>query len=140
MESIVVRSTGTPYTTRISVGHHEWLADEPPESEGQDRAATPFQQFLGSIGSCSIITAQMYARRKGWPLESLEAEVTHERIDAADCPDCETKKGKVSEITLQFRIEGDLTEEQRERILEIAGRCPIKRAIEGEVKFRQSRE
>jgi putative redox protein len=136
MEPIVVRSTGTPYTTRISTRNHEWLADEPPESEGQDRAATPFEQFLGSIGSCSIITAQMYARRKGWLVESIEAEVTHERINAADCPDCQTQTGKVSEITLKFRIEGDLNDEQRARLVEIAGRCPVKRVIEGEVKFR----
>ncbi len=136
MEPIVVRSTGTPYTTRISTRNHEWLADEPPENEGQDRAATPFEQFLGSIGSCSVITAQMYARRKGWLVRSIEAEVTHRRINAADCPDCETKTGKISEITLKFRIEGELSDEQRNRLLEIAGRCPVKRAIEGEVKFR----
>ena len=92
MPKIVVQSTSTPYATKITARNHEWLADEPVDSEGQDRAATPFEQFLGSIGSCSVITAQMYARRKGWPLVSIEMEIDHQRIEAADCPDCETEK------------------------------------------------
>ncbi|MFZ0428621.1 MAG: OsmC family protein [Acidobacteriota bacterium] len=138
MLQVTVRSTGIPYTTRIMTSSHEWLADEPLESEGQDQAATPFQQFLGAIAACSVITAQMYARRKQWPLESVQIAISHERIDAADCPDCETRTGKISEFTLRVELEGDLTAEQRQRLLEIAGRCPVKRAIEGEAKFRLS--
>lgn len=140
MQEIVIRSTGTPYVTRIRTRSHEWLADEPTESDGQDEAATPFEQFVGAIGSCSVITAQMYARRKGWPLEEIEIEIGYRRINAADCPDCETEKGKIAEFTMQIQMKGELSPDQRDRLLDIIGRCPVKRAVEGEVKFRMSME
>jgi putative redox protein len=83
-----------------------------------------------------VITAQMYARRKQWLLESVRVVAQYARIKAEDCPDCKTAKGFLSEITLHMDLSGDLAVEQKERILEIAGRCPVKRALEGEIKFR----
>jgi putative redox protein len=78
----------------------------------------------------------MYAGRKGWPLEGVVIDLEHSKIQAADCDDCETETGKISEIKLSLNLEGDLSEEQKERIFQIAGRCPVKRSLEAEIKFR----
>jgi putative redox protein len=78
----------------------------------------------------------MYAERKGWPLEGVEMRVRHQRIHAKDCADCETKTGMLDEISAEIRILGDdLDDTQRERLMEIAHRCPVHRTLLGEVKI-----
>jgi putative redox protein len=136
MSKVVARSTTEPFTTQLSVRSHTWVVDEPEESGGQDIGPTPYEQFLGSLAACAVITAQMYAKRKEWPLESISIETERRLIDAEECPDCSTQKGKVLEVAFKVHISGPLTEEQRSRIYDIVGRCPVKRAVEGEVKFR----
>ena len=78
----------------------------------------------------------MYAKRKEWPLESVDVELEHGRIHAQDCGDCETEEGKISEIKLSLHLSGNLDEEQRQRLFEIAGKCPVKRTLTGEIKVR----
>ncbi len=82
------------------------------------------------------MTLRMYAERKGWALESVEVRLSHRRIHASDCEDCETKGGLLDEIHSRIRVEGDLDEAQRERLLEIATRCPVHRTLSSEVKIR----
>jgi len=79
---------------------------------------------------------RMYAERKGLPLRRVHVRLSHLKIHAQDCADCETREGKVDEITREIRLEGDLTEEQRERLLEIANRCPVHRTLTSEIKVR----
>ncbi len=82
------------------------------------------------------MTLRMYAERKGLVLESVEVRLSHRRIHAKDCEDCETKKGMLDEIQSEIRVEGDLDETQRTRLLEIATRCPIHRTLSSEIKIR----
>jgi putative redox protein len=136
MQKITVTSHPQPYTVTITNSRHSWTGDEPTDLGGADAGPTAFELLLGSVGACVAITVQMYARRKGWPLDSVVLDLEHSKIEAADCEDCETEKGKISEIRLRLYLQGALSEEQRDRIFQIAGRCPVKRTLEGEIKFR----
>ena len=78
----------------------------------------------------------MYAERKGWSLEDVEVRLSHKRIHAEDCTDCETKEGMLVEIQSRIRLEGNLDEAQRKRLLEIATRCPVHRTLSSEIKIR----
>ncbi len=82
------------------------------------------------------MTLRMYADRKRWPLESVEVRLEHDRIHAKDCEDCESREGRVDRIRRQIRIDGNLDDAQRNRLLEIADRCPVHRTLENEIKIR----
>ena len=89
-----------------------------------------------SLGACTAMTLRMYASHKKLPLDRVTVHLSHEKVHAEDCADCETKVGKVDEIKRQLTIEGDLTDKQRQRLLEIADKCPVHRTLESEVKIR----
>ena len=82
------------------------------------------------------MTLRMYAERKGLKLDSVEVRLSHQRIHARDCEDCETEEGMLDEIESEIRVEGDLDETQRTRLLEIATRCPIHRTLSSEIRIR----
>ena len=82
------------------------------------------------------MTLALYARRKGWPLENVEVRLTHSRIHAEDCEECETREGMLDRIERVITLAGDLTAEQRTRLLEIAERCPVHRTLASEVDIR----
>ncbi len=84
------------------------------------------------------MTLRMYAERKGWDLRNVEVSLTHSRVHADDCSDCETKEGMLDEIRSEIRMEGDLDDAQRKRLLEIAERCPVHRTLSSEIKIRTS--
>ena len=82
------------------------------------------------------MTVALYARRKGWPLQNVSVRVSHSKIHAKDCEECETKEGKLDEIQLELIVTGVLTDEQRARLLEIADRCPVHRTLTSEIRIR----
>ena len=82
------------------------------------------------------MTVALYARRKGWPLQSVSVRLQHSKIHAADCAECETKDGKLDRIELELILTGVLTDEQRVRLLEIAGKCPVHRTLTSEISIR----
>ena len=82
------------------------------------------------------MTVALYARRKGWPLQSATVRLRHSMIHAEDCANCETKEGKLDRIDVDIELTGPLTEEQRARLLEIAGRCPVHRTLQSEIEIR----
>ena len=82
------------------------------------------------------MTVALYARRKEWPLQSVSVRLEHSKIHAADCTDCETREGKLDEIALDLILTGVLSEEQRARLLEIAGKCPVHRTLTSEISIR----
>ena len=136
MREVSVVSRKEPYAVEISTIEHNWLADEPAELGGMDAGPSPYELLLGAVGACMTITARMYAKRKGWPLETVRVELDFSKLRAEDCNDCQTEKGPVSLIGIRLRLEGDLDQSQRDRIAEIASRCPVKRSLEGEIKIR----
>jgi uncharacterized OsmC-like protein len=125
----------TGYRTEITSRSHSILSDEPIESNGTDTGMTPYELLLASIGSCKAITMRMYAERKGLPLEDVSIELEHSKIPAEECIDSETKTGKIDKIDIRVSIKGNLTEEQKARILEIGEKCPVQRTILSEIKL-----
>jgi putative redox protein len=124
------------YRTELAAGDHEWIADEPVEAGGEGWGPNPYDLLLAALGACKAITLRMYADRKGWPLRAATIELSHGRIHAEDCADCESGKGTVDEIRVELALEGDLSDEQRRRLAEIAERCPVHRTLTSETKIR----
>lgn len=113
---------------------HHVTADEPVSVGGTDRGLTPYQFLSAGLGACTSMTMRMYARRKGWDLHHVEVDVTHDKIHATDCAHCETESGKIDQFRRVIRIEGELDEAQRARLMEIADRCPVHRTMEAEIE------
>jgi uncharacterized OsmC-like protein/alpha-beta hydrolase superfamily lysophospholipase len=132
--------SGRPFTNEITVGPHRLVADEPEHAGGDDAGPSPYDLLLASLGACTSMTLRMYARRKKWPLDQVEVTLEQRALHARDCEDCVSEDGHVLEITRRIRLSGTLDEDQRTRLMEIADRCPIHRAITGEVKIRTTME
>jgi putative redox protein len=101
---------------------------------GTDTGPNPYEYLLGALEGCTSMTLRMYADHKGWPLEDIRVRLTHAKIHAKDCGDCETKEGRIDRVTMDIEVAGPLEEAQRERLLEIADRCPVHRTLRSEVK------
>ncbi len=120
------------FRQQIRAGQHELVADEPVSVGGGDKGPNPYDFLLAAVGTCTNMTLRMYANRKGWPLEGVETQMRHTKIHAQDCEECQTESGKIDLIEKEIAISGPLSEEQRERLLEIAGRCPVHRTLTSE--------
>jgi putative redox protein len=134
-EVTVQSTTATKLAQSIRFGRLTLVADEPWEDGGEDRGPGPYELLLGALGACTSMTLQLYARRKGWPLERVQVHLSHSRIHAADCADCETKEGYLDEIRKDIVVSGPLTDEQRERLLQIADRCPVHQTLTHEIRI-----
>jgi putative redox protein len=127
--NIVVNSGFPAYVQNISIGSHQLLADEPPESGGADAGPNPYELVMAGLGACTSMTVRMYAERRNWPLEKVQVQLKFSRIHAADCDDCSRKKGIVNRIEKRITLIGDLSEIQRERLLHVANNCPVHRVL-----------
>lgn len=121
----------------ITMGRHHAYGDEPADLGGQDKGPDPYSYLMAALGTCTSMTLQMYARRKDLPLEGVEVMLTHDKIHAEDCADCESKDGKIDMFDREIKIHGDdLTSEQRKKLIEIADKCPVHKTLTGEVKIK----
>lgn len=132
---VIVQETGEGrFAQTISVGgKHSLRADEPPSYGGTDTGPTPYDLLLSGLGACTIMTIRMYAARKKIPLTRASVTLHHDKIHAEDCETCETQDGKIDKISRSIKLEGDLTEEQRQTLLEIAEKCHVHRTLHSEV-------
>lgn len=133
--SVVRVRTLSGLTHQVETRGHRCVVDEPSELGGADTGPTPYELLLAALGTCMSITMQLYAQRKGWPLEGVDLVLSHNRIHAADCSDCDTKDGWIDQIAKRVTLRGPLTEEQRERLLEIGDRCPVRRTLARGIRF-----
>ena len=129
---VVVRSQAG-LTQRIDVRGHQLTADEPKDQGGNDAGPNPYELLLSALGSCTAITVRMYAQRKGWPLESIEVALQHERIHAEDCAECDTNQGFLDRITKLITLRGPLDAEQRQRLMDVSERCPVQKTLQHEI-------
>jgi putative redox protein len=124
------------YMNSLRVGRHAWTADEPAAVGGNDAGPGPYELLLMALGACTSMTVRMYAERKQLPLKRVRVRLSHRKIHAQDCADCATKEGMLDEITREIVLDGELTEEQRQKLLEIANKCPVHRTLTSEIKVR----
>lgn len=123
------------FTQRVTTADHVIPADEPTQVGGANTGMTPYDLLLAALGTCTAMTLRMYANHKGLVLESIEVNLSHHRIHAKDCADCESETGQISKIEKEILLTGELTDEQVSRMNEIADRCPVHRTLVSEKKI-----
>ncbi len=114
-----------------TVDGHSILLDEPKQAGGDGKGMNPYELLLSALGGCIAMTLRIYARHKGWPLEDVRVVLSHDKIHAKDCAECEHEDGMLDLIRRKVEITGPLTDEQRLRLQEIALRCPVHRTLTG---------
>lgn len=119
------------YTTEVIAGSHLQVADEPPSVGGDDLGPTPYGYLLSGLGACTAMTLRMYADFKKIPLQEVEVKLTHDKIHKLDGENSESSKGKIDQIKRKIKLTGELSDEQRKRLIEIADRCPVHKTLEG---------
>ena len=129
--AVQVETLTGPFAQAVTTGRHNFVADEPVKVGGDDAGPSPYDLLLSGLGACTSMTLSMYARRKGWALTHVSVRLEHERLHAKDCEQCPEVDGKVERITKRISVRGDLDAEQRQRLLEIAERCPVNRTLLG---------
>ena len=131
---VLVRETREgKFTNQVFAGRHVIRADEPVAAGGLDSGLSPYDLLCAALGACTTMTLRSYADLKGIPLERVSVELKHEKIHATDCADCETKEGKIDRIERLIALEGALDPAQRQKLLEIANKCPVHRTLHSEL-------
>ena len=133
MEAVVSESGKGRYTQEIKIGTHVLIADEPIENGGTDTGPSPYDFLLAALGACTSMTLRMYAELKKIPLRKVIVKLQHEKIYAKDCIDCENSNSRIDHINRQIELQGDLTEDQRKKLLEIANKCPVHRTLTSKI-------
>lgn len=130
---VMVRTGPSGYLTDIMANNHSLVADESIAVGGTNLGPTPFEYLTAALGACTSMTLRMYADRKEWPLESVSVQLNHKKIPAGDCKTCETKEGMLDQFDREIELAGPLDDDQIKRLLKIADRCPVHRALKSEI-------
>ena len=133
---VVVRGNAREFLQNVVSGRHRLRADEPVSAGGADAGPSPYDYLLIALGVCTSMTIGLYARRREFPLEDISVSLWHSRIHATDCEECETKEGMLDRIDVKIEMTGTLTSEQRAKLMEIAGKCPVHRTLTSEINIR----
>ncbi|MFK7801454.1 MAG: OsmC family protein [Anaerolineae bacterium] len=124
------------YQVNMNAGSFSFLAEEPESIGGDNQGPSPFELLLASLAACTAMTVRMYAKRKKWDVKAINLSLEHEKVSANACDDCLTIDGKVDIISIDLSFEGDLTEDQIERLKFIAGKCPVHKSLVTETRIR----
>jgi uncharacterized OsmC-like protein len=132
---VIVRGGAAGFGQEIQIGQHRLKGDEPVDFGGRDTGPSPYDFLVAALGTCTSMTISLYARRKGWPLETVTVSLHHSKIHAADCAECETREGKIDRIEREIQLTGALTTEQRAKLIEMASLCPVHRTLTSEINI-----
>lgn len=132
-KQVVVHTGASGYRSEMVANGHALVADEPESVGGTNSGPSPYEYLLAALGSCTGMTIRMYADRKQWPVEGITVRLRHQKVHAEDCADCETREGRVDRIEREIELEGPLDADQRQRLVEIADRCPVHRTLHSEI-------
>jgi len=136
-ENQVITQIGkSGYVTDIMAAGHGLVADESISLGGTNKGPAPFDLLMAGLGACKAITLRMYSDRKQWPLEAVTVKLNHKKIDAADCETCQTKEGQLDQFDCEIDLSGELDDQQKQRLLQIADRCPVHRTLHSEIVVR----
>lgn len=131
---VVVRSRGS-FHTEVEAGPHRFVLDEPADVGGAGGGPTPYDALAAALGGCTAMTLQFYAKREKLPLEGVDVTVTHDRQHVKDCIDCTSTQGFIHRFKVEIALHGPLSEEQRQKLLTIAGRCPVAKTLQNEIRI-----
>ena len=131
----VTHVPGTTYQTRIDTGDLAIIGDEPVDAGGDGLGPNPYELLLASLGHCTVLTILLYARRKHWSVDGVTVSLRHERLVVEEELDSELIRRKVERIVQEITLQGGLDDEQRARLLEIAGKCPVHRTLTGDLQI-----
>ena len=131
--SLLASEVDHKFGIKLQSGKHQWLADEPAAVGGNETGPDPYELLLSSVGACTAMTIRMYAERKGWPLQDVNVSLKHERRYDKDCEGCEQTPQRLENINRFIALKGDLSDEQRKRLMEIADKCPVHRTLTGQL-------
>ncbi len=124
------------FSTAMKVGRHYLMADEPEEYGGREFGPSPYEWISAGLSACTVMTLQLYAKRKDWPLENVQVHTSHDKTHAEDCEQCEQDGSKIDSFELRIKLEGNLSEDQISRLLEIAHRCPVHKTLAAPAKIK----
>jgi putative redox protein len=132
--TVVVRDGGPGvFDTRGNAGRHELVVDEPVGSGGRDAGPSPYDLLLAALGSCTVMTMRLYAQRRGYPLAGVTVALSHDRVHARDCAECDTDDGRLDRIRRTITMSGELSRDQRADLLRVADRCPVHRTLSSDI-------
>jgi uncharacterized OsmC-like protein len=134
MQPVIVRA-GASLRNDIEAGPHQMTADEPIAAGGTEAGPTPYDFLAAALGTCTSMTLRVVAMREKIPLEGVEITVSNDRMHAKDCADCLTQSGYIHRFTVAIKLLGDLSPEQRARMLEVAKRCPVHKTLTSEIRI-----
>lgn len=133
MSEVVVTSK-TSLQNEVSYGMgHTFTTDEPAAAGGEDAGPDPYTLLLAALGSCISMTVQLYARRKQWPVETVTVRLRQNRVHEKDCEVCDDKDGFIHRIERSVNFTGNLSDEQRSRLQEIAHKCPVHKTLSSKI-------
>ena len=133
---VIVQGDAKGFGQKVQVGSYNLTADEPVSYGGTDSGPSPYDLILAALGSCTSMTIGLYARKRSWPVEKISVSLWHSKIHAKDCDDCETKEGRIDRIEMEIHLDGSLTDEQRAKLMEVAGKCPIHQTLTHEINIK----
>ena len=123
------------FTTQMKVGSHYITADEPVSYGGNNFGPSPYELVSAGLSACTVMTIQMYAKRKKWPLENVEVHTSYQKLHADDCQNCDSSEAKIDTFQRTIKLTGTLDDKQITRIMEIADKCPVHRTLKNEIKI-----
>ena len=136
-DDVVTATTyASGFRTDVVAGGHAMVADEPASVGGGNEGPSPYDLLSAALATCTSMTLKMYARHKKLELRSVTVRVQHGREHARDCVGCERRHGMIDVFDRELTIDGDLTHQQRQRMLEIADRCPVHKTLHNEIRVR----
>lgn len=133
--NVVVIGESSALLQNISIGPHQLRSDEPANAGGTDAGPDPYELLLAALGACTGITIRMYAQRKKWPLEEVKVQLTHSKIHAEDCANCETQPRMIDHIDRKISFTGALSPDQLQRLRDIADKCPVHRTLTSRIQI-----
>lgn len=123
------------FTTQMKVGSHYITADEPVSYGGNNFGPSPYELVSAGLSACTVMTVQMYVKRKKWPLENVEVHTSYQKLHADDCQNCDSSESKIDTFQRAIKLTGDLDDKQIARIMEIADKCPVHKTLKSEINI-----